>query len=979
MHKELILTVTQHRKFGVIFTSYIITPTEGSAFYSSIEKANTVNIKEINNYTEKHFKLVKLICEYDDSYIASLYTKKKEDAKTFIQNVDYEFVDLRIRPHIEKRILQVLHLLTRIDVSIYFKDRKYAGVYKNDKISFDKNSANAVFHFNRNSEGIQYYLAIKHNEKEIKLKNKKVLILNQSPAAVVFDNRLYFFDNIDSKKLQPFFTKDHISIPKPTEKTYFEKFVLSTIKLFDVKASGFEITEEKLSCQPIFYLQNGITGKPILLLKYKYGSKIILPSNIEKKFVIIENENDNYKFIKNNRDFKVEQKLTKQFIEIGLSTADKIHFHINNASSKKNEDELFKLLQWINANTEKLKELGVEIRQNFFGKKYLLKSINLTIKIIDENDWFDIRGTVELGEFKIPFIKLRRNILKDIREYELPDGTIAILPEEWFIKYKEIFLFAEHNTKGLVLNKMHFNLLNNQQIGLNSNYAKKIKELFNQKYAEDSEVPSDLNATMRPYQITGFNWMNQLKSHNFGGCLADDMGLGKTIQTLTLLLNASKEQVNEPVKPDIHTKSQLNLFDTVPKINIKKNSPTSLIVMPASLIHNWKNEIAKFTPKLKAFIHTGINRTKNIWQFKDADIVLTTYGVIRNDYELLKEFPFHYLILDESQVIKNPESKIYKAIIQLQSKYKLVLTGTPIENSITDLWSQMNFVNKGILGNFNFFKKEFVVPIEKYGDEQKSEKLQTLIHPFVLRRTKEQVAKDLPPRTEQVRICEMSEKQRKIYEEEKSAVRNSILDNMERHGAQKSTMLVLQALTRLRQLANHPKLIDFDEESGKFEEVTRMLQNVISEGHKVLIFSTFVKHLELYKDYLEQNNVKYSLLTGKTQKREKVIEEFQNNADNKVFLISLKAGGVGLNLTAADYVFILDPWWNPASENQAINRAHRIGQDKKVFVYRFISSSSIEEKIVSLQNRKSELADMFINTNNPFKALSPDKIKELFE
>jgi SNF2 family DNA or RNA helicase len=309
----------------------------------------------------------------------------------------------------------------------------------------------------------------------------------------------------------------------------------------------------------------------------------------------------------------------------------------------------------------------------------------------------------------------------------------------------------------------------------------------------------------------------------------------------------------------------------------------------------------------------------------------------------------------------------------------LVLTGTPIENSLTDLWSQMNFVNRGLLGNFNFFKTEFVTPIEKFNDKRKSERLQSLIHPFILRRTKEQVAKDLPDRTEQIRICEMSDAQRKIYEVEKSQVRNSLLENMEKQGVQKSSLMVLKALTRLRQLANHPKLINDDAESGKFEEVTRMLNNVISEGHKVLIFSSFVQHLEIYKNYLDEQNQKYSILTGKTQNRQQVIEEFQNNTDVSVFLISLKAGGVGLNLTAADYVFLLDPWWNPASENQAINRAHRIGQDKKVFVYRFISSDSIEEKIVRLQDKKSELADMFINNNNPFKALTTEKIKKLFE
>jgi len=978
MQKELILTVTTHRKFGVIISPFIITPINGNTFYSSIEKANTINVKEVSDYNETYLQIVKLIGEYDDTYIAGLFTKKKEDARTFIQNVDYEFIELRIRPHIEKRLHKLIKLIEKSNVPVYFKDRKYAKIYRTDLITFAGSSAKAIFNFNRNDEGIQYFLSIRHQGIDIKLKNKKALILTQSPCSIVIDEKLYYFDDLDSKKLLPFFEKEYIHIPRQTEKTYFEKFIYNTIKQFEVCASGFTIDEEKLSFKPLLYLQNSLSGEPVLLLKYKYGSKVILPNNPDHQFIILECTDNDYRFIKNNRDIEAEDQLKSDLKTIGLKSSDNIHFYPSDTGAS--NSPMYQLLQWINEQHEQLQNLGIEIRQDFFEQKYFTKNISLTLSVNDENDWFDIRGTVTIGEFTIPFIKLRKNILRNIREYELPDGTIAILPEEWFAKYKEIFLFAENNQDGLSLNKMHFNLLNSNVVGISNRYSEEIKKLFETQYSQNAFVPDNLKASLRPYQITGFNWMAHLKANNFGGCLADDMGLGKTLQTLTLLLETSLEAIDEPTPPETKQISQLSLFET-PAVNVsgKKIKPTSLIVMPASLIHNWKNEIGKFTPDLKPFVHTGNNRTKDVWSFKDADIVLTTYGVIRNDIDVLKLFPFHYLILDESQVIKNPDSKIYKSIIQLKAKHKLVLTGTPIENSLTDLWSQMNFVNRGLLGSFTFFKNEFVQPIEKHNDEQKSQKLQTLIHPFILRRTKEQVAKDLPPRTEQVCLCEMSEKQRKIYEEEKSLVRNNILENMEKNGSERSAMIVLQALTRLRQLANHPLLVDVEEESGKFEEVTRMLMNVVEEGHKVLIFSSFVQHLELYAQYLDENNLKYAILTGKTQNREQVIDHFQNDEHINVFLISLKAGGVGLNLTAADYVFLLDPWWNPAAENQAINRAHRIGQEKNVFVYRFISENSIEEKIVNLQNRKSELADLFINNNNPFKALTPDKIRELFD
>jgi len=359
-----------------------------------------------------------------------------------------------------------------------------------------------------------------------------------------------------------------------------------------------------------------------------------------------------------------------------------------------------------------------------------------------------------------------------------------------------------------------------------------------------------------------------------------------------------------PTKKEEST--QFDLFNPAPTQSYKgKMAPTNLIVMPTSLIYNWENEINKFAPSLKIIKHTGAGRTNDIWEFKQADVVLTTYGVVRNDYDLLKEFPFNYIIIDESQAIKNATSKAYKAVIKLKAENKFALTGTPIENSLTDLWSQMNFINPGLLGNLTYFKNEFVTPIEKNNDEEKSEKLQAIIHPFILRRTKDQVAKDLPQKTEQIRYCQMADEQKKIYEKEKSAVRNAILKSIEGNGKEKTGFMVLQALTKLRQLANHPALIGFDEESGKFEEVLRVLDNIIAEKHKVLIFSTFTKHLALYENYLNKNKLKYSILTGKTTNRQKVIDEFQNDNSNHIFLISLKAGGVGLNLTAADYVVLV--------------------------------------------------------------------------
>jgi SNF2 family DNA or RNA helicase len=403
---------------------------------------------------------------------------------------------------------------------------------------------------------------------------------------------------------------------------------------------------------------------------------------------------------------------------------------------------------------------------------------------------------------------------------------------------------------------------------------------------------------------------------------------------------------------------------------------TSLIIVPASLIYNWENEIKRFVPEMKVYSYKGNQRKKSASWLQNFDIILSSYHTIRQDIELISSFSFHYIILDESQLIKNPASMLYKTVTRLNSEFKLVLTGTPVENSLTDLWTQLNFVNPGLLGELSFFRREFAKPIEKMGDDKKEVKLRKIIQPFILRRTKEMVASDLPPVTEQTVFCDMTEEQLKIYEEEKSSVRNSILKNTESNGLEKSAIVVLQGLMKLRQISNHPLLAfeDYTSGSGKFETVLQDMESVISEGHKILVFSSFVKHLDLYAAELRKKRICFTMLTGASINREKIVNSFQNDPENKIFLISLKAGGVGLNLTAADYVFILDPWWNPASEMQARNRAHRIGQDKSVFVYRYITSNSIEEKIVRLQEKKSKLADTFISSNNPLKDLDIQQI-----
>ena len=595
-------------------------------------------------------------------------------------------------------------------------------------------------------------------------------------------------------------------------------------------------------------------------------------------------------------------------------------------------------------------------------------TIEVSSKLI--NDWFDLKAIVRVGQWEIPFTRFRKNIISGIREYELPDGTIAILPEGWFSKYKNIFEFGKSSDYSLRLHKQHFSLLTDTFSEEGKPAFDRLEKLLIPERLPELDPPAGLNCLMRQYQNEGLNWLNFLQTAGLGGCLADDMGLGKTIQTLALLQH-NKENLKPGKLPEGTTEPTL--------FGAAESRLTSLVIVPASLIYNWENEIKRFVPGMVSYNHKGNQRKKTTSGFSNVDIIISSYHTVRQDIDLLCTFPFHYIILDESQMIKNPGSAVYRAMTRLKSDFKLVLTGTPVENSLTDLWSQLNFVNPGLLGDLSFFRREFARPIEKAGNDTQEGKLRKIIKPFILRRTKEMVARDLPPVTEQTVFCDMTEEQNKLYEEEKSSVRNSIFKSIETTGLEKSAIVVLQGLMKLRQIANHPVMAneEYRSGSGKFETVLQDMESVISEGHKILVFSSFVKHLTLYSAELTRKRIRFSMLTGASTNREKIVSTFQDDPENRIFLISLKAGGVGLNLTAADYVFILDPWWNPASEMQAMSRAHRIGQDKNVFMYKYITTNSIEEKITRLQEKKSKLADTFIKSNNPLKDIDIKQILDI--
>ncbi|NJL73989.1 MAG: DEAD/DEAH box helicase [Saprospiraceae bacterium] len=488
------------------------------------------------------------------------------------------------------------------------------------------------------------------------------------------------------------------------------------------------------------------------------------------------------------------------------------------------------------------------------------------------------------------------------------------------------------------LNKALFTLLDDlKEIQISVNKEVPTCEII------DYQPSVHLKANLRPYQLEGVKWLIQHYQQGFGACLADDMGLGKTLQTIAALLYVKE---NGALSTASNATTQLNIFEQTYQQDYYQ-SLHALIILPASLVFNWEKELKTFAPHLMRLKYIGSKRKVHEKLLHRFDVVLTTYQTALKDKDILKKYQFECIVLDESQHIKNKSSQVFKAINELKAGYKISLSGTPIENSLADIWSQMQFINPTLLGSFNFFQKHFITPIEKQRNELRTEDLRRIVQPFLLRRTKQAVAKDLPALSTQVVYIDMSEEQEKIYEREKSAVRNHLLEHYQL-GDFTYRSLVLQSLTKLRLIANHPILSvpTFEGSSGKFSYILHQLDIIRKSGHKVLVFSAFTKHLALFEQELMQQGATYCKLTGQDSalQRDKAVEEFQNNSSISTFLISLKAGGTGLNLTAADYVFILDPWWNPNAEDQAIARAHRIGQTRPVFATKFIAKDTIEEK-----------------------------------
>ncbi|WP_437190618.1 SNF2-related protein [Planctomicrobium sp. SH527] len=570
-------------------------------------------------------------------------------------------------------------------------------------------------------------------------------------------------------------------------------------------------------------------------------------------------------------------------------------------------------------------------------------------------DWFELTADVDFDGQKANFPELLAALSRGDSTIRLDDGSLGILPEEWLQQYGILAGLGNVSEEGIKFSTAQLGLvdalLTNQEfVNFDERYLEVRTKLESFDGVMPRAEPLNFNGQLRPYQREGLGWLHFLQDYGFGGCLADDMGLGKTVQMLALLQERKQSR-------GFHL--------------------PSLVVVPKSLMFNWIQEIIKFAPELTHMEYTGPERVAHRPNIPTTDLILTTYGTLRRDILELKDQEFDYVVLDEAQTIKNAASQAAKASRLLKAKNRVALSGTPIENHLGDLWSIFEFLNPGMLGRSSAFK----VLATEASNEQSRRTIASGVRPFVLRRTKGQVAKDLPDKFEETIYCQMGERQQQLYDEMREYYRDSLLGMVKKQGMGKSRMHVLEALLRLRQAACHPALLDKgseDDEFAKLDVLCPQLEELIKEGHKSLVFSQFTSMLSIVKKHLDRRGVNYVYLDGQTRKRKQVVDQFQNDPTTTVFLISLKAGGLGLNLTEAEYVFLLDPWWNPAVEAQAIDRAHRVGQTKQVFAYRLICRGTVEEKILELQKQKRELADAILESEGtPLGDLTTDDLELL--
>jgi len=925
------------------------------SFAGKVEKLELAKYIEIESYTEKEKNLVTQARKFQDSEI-NKYINRNSPFSGFWENIIQsegdelpEETKLLITEYIIPKLKKLSVEFADVPLFVLPKGQSFITVNL-QKTEFSATALSPKFFVNKKGENFEIECFIKPEEVAYGLNDNEAA----TASFFLYNHQIFLWVNTEAASVTAqFLPNGTVQVNEENWPATLEKIVLPLTKEYKVEFDNNLIDEVKDGIPEIkVYLQEKgdfLVFSPVFTYKgfdtkAKDRDQIVIPYG-SKVIVVYRNREVENNFIEKLRT------LHSNFV----SHDDGSALALKGIEALKNN--------WFFLFVDAMKEKGVPIfgfdsLKNF---RFNTAKPSTHIYISSNTDWFDAKVDILFGDQHVSVAEVKRALANKQQFVHLNDGTLGILPEEWLKKYGLLFRVGEGKTDRLKLSRYHLSVIdelyeNRDEEELTMQLEEKYDKIRAFNNIKEIPPPEHLQSILRPYQVAGYQWLNYLHEVSWGGILADDMGLGKTVQALSFLKHYC-DQYGE----------------------LK-----SLVVCPTTLIYNWENEIKKFSPSLTYYIHHGPQRLRHPQELEKHNIIITTYGTLRSDIKVFMQIMLDYVVLDESQAIKNPSSKVTKAAALLKAKHRLCMSGTPLQNNTFDIYAQMNFLNPGMLGTMEFFRQEFSIPIDKFGEEIQKDHLRKILYPFILRRTKEQVAKDLPDKTETILLCEMGDEQRKIYDAYRNDFRSKILGTIEEQGIQKSQLTILQGLMKLRQICDSPAILNesekFENHSIKLDELTREITENMGH-HKALIFSQFLGMLALIRENLEEQGVKYEYFDGSTSApdREKAIQSFQNDDEVRVFLISLKAGGVGLNLTAADYVYIVDPWWNPAVEQQAIDRTHRIGQTKNIFAYRMICKDTIEDKIMQLQERKRQLAKELIADDATFvKALSREDVEYLF-
>jgi SNF2 family DNA or RNA helicase len=814
------------------------------------------------------------------------------------------------------------HLIEILKKSVYFIDGDFQKIKWYDE---ETNLTLKIEECESGNKKLNSFLLLKGKYKDFKFINEKT---------VVYNNIIYPIGDIGESYLNA------MEINSQFSKKELENFLTVTMSYFDnldIDYQEYEVTNgeekklqpqiiiEKISRDNSLYLKIGLTISTMdydFLSEYNISTAAIV-NNMEKKILLCDIE------LRNIGDAieEVVKVLIKYQRKLKLREGYYLDGNLIIMQEKLAKEFVTKeLLQMVGkykiVGTDKLKKYRIRT-----VKPKLVANLQHSIDFLEGEVELDIEGE------KFTIFDVLKAYKKD-SYIVLSDGTNALINKKYIEKLERIFKRKDDKAKVSFFDLPLVEDLIEEK--LFSGEMKKSKELFmgfNNLKDYPISVPP-IKAILREYQDYGYRWLSYLIDNNIGGCLADDMGLGKTLQAIALLS----------------------------RVYIKSKKP-SLVVMPKSLVYNWENEIKKFNPSLKVKIYYG--NTRDIEDIKEAQVVLTTYGTVRNDIKILKDMKFEIIILDESQNIKNINSQTTKAVMLLNAENRVALSGTPVENNLGELYSLFRFLNPTMFGSIDEFNSFYANPIQRDNDMEVVEELKKKIYPFILRRTKKEVLKDLPDKIEKINFVEMNDEQKRIYDERRLFYYDLIHNQIKEHGIGKSQIFILQALNELRQIASCPEMkTEGAVSSTKREVLIENIREAVDNGHKILVFTNFIRSIENICEDLDTHNIKHIHMTGATKDRQALVEKFQRDKKCKVFVMTLKTGGVGLNLTAADTIFIYDPWWNKTAEDQAVDRSHRMGQDRTVFSYKLITKGTIEEKILKLQDEKSRLFEKLISSDS---------------